>query len=54
MSPDQQATLFDWLNENDDTQVVSTSSAAVWPDVQRGRFMTALYYRLNTMVIDVA
>jgi DNA-binding NtrC family response regulator len=26
----------------------------MWPDVQHGRFMAALYYRLNSMVIDVA
>jgi hypothetical protein len=54
MTRGQQATLYDWLSEVRDTQVVSTSRTPVWPEVQLGRFMAALYYRLNRVVIDMA
>jgi len=35
------------------TQVIATSSIAVFPLVVRGVFLEDLYYRLNTVLLDV-
>jgi hypothetical protein len=36
------------------TQVVSTTSASLLPDVHSGAFLEALYYRLNIVSIDAS
>lgn len=35
------------------TQVISTSALSLMPMVQEGRFLDSLYYRLNTIYLDV-
>ena len=35
------------------TQVISTSPLSLMPMVQEGRFLDILYYRLNTIYLDV-
>jgi hypothetical protein len=46
--------LLDWLDRAAGrTQVVSTTPASLWPRVQAGAFIDRLYYRLNTVCMDV-
>ena len=35
------------------TQVISTSRAPLMPLVDDGRFLNSLYYRLNTICVDL-
>jgi hypothetical protein len=54
LSPADQLELFDWLElDEGQTQVVSTSSSSVIPRVHSGGFIDTLYYRLNTVCVDV-
>jgi len=54
LSADEQLRLLDWLERVDGrTQVVSTSSTALLPQVRAGSFIETLYYRLNTVCVDV-
>jgi hypothetical protein len=46
--------LLDWLDRaRGRTQVVSTTAAPLLPRVQVGAFIERLYYRLNTVCLDV-
>jgi hypothetical protein len=46
--------LLDWLDRvRGGTQVVSTTPEPLLPRVQAGAFIDKLYYRLNTVCIDV-
>jgi hypothetical protein len=50
-----QLSLLDWLERAAGrTQVVSTTSTPLWPLIQAGAFIDSLYYRLNTVCVDVA
>mgnify|MGYP003398537989 CR=1 FL=1 len=52
---DDQLRLLDWLERAEGrTQVISTSTAALLPRVHAGGFIDTLYYRLNTVCVDVA
>jgi hypothetical protein len=52
--PKEQLELLDWLEfASRDTQIVSTSSTALIPRVHEGAFIDTLYYRLNTVCVDV-
>jgi Sigma-54 interaction domain len=54
LSPDDQLRLLDWLERADGrTQVVCTSSTPLLPRVHEGGFIDTLYYRLNTVCVDV-
>jgi hypothetical protein len=54
LSPHEQLELLDWLEVTDGrTQVVSTSPTPLLPRVQCGAFIDTLYYRLNTVCVDV-
>lgn len=49
-----QGRLADWLEQAAGRmQVVSTASASLMPLVDAGAFMQRLYYRLNTIYIDL-
>ena len=54
LTPAEQGQLFealnDWLSE---AQVISTSATGLMPLVRGGAFLEPLYYRLNTICIDV-
>ena len=51
---DEQLRLLDWLERAEGrTQVVSTSTTPLLPRVQAGAFIDTLYYRLNTVCVDV-
>jgi hypothetical protein len=54
LTPEDQMRLFDWLERNGGkTQVISTSSTPLLPRVQAGTFIDMLYYRLNTVCVDI-
>jgi hypothetical protein len=54
LQPPEQLDLLEWLERGDGrTQVVSTSPAPLLPRVQCGAFIDTLYYRLNTVCVDV-
>ena len=55
LSTDDQLRLLDWLERAEGrTQVISTSSTPLLPRVQAAAFIDTLYYRLNTVCVDVA
>ena len=48
----QQLDIYDWLDRFGATsQVLSFTSAPLWPLVQRGRFLECLFYRLNVVTL---
>jgi hypothetical protein len=52
--PADQRYLVDWLElTHGRTQVVSTTSAPLLPRVEAGEFNATLFYRLNTVCVDV-
>ena len=52
--PDQRR-LIEWLERAaGETQVVSTTATPLMPLVQAGAFLPRLYYRLNTVCVDVS
>ena len=54
LTPDDQLHLLDWLERAEGrTQVVSTASTPLLPQVRAGSFIEILYYRLNTVCVDV-
>jgi len=54
MSGTEQVRLFVWLDRAvGRTQVVSMSSDPLIPLVEDGRFINTLYYRLNTICVDL-
>jgi hypothetical protein len=51
---EEQCRVHDWLGEcSSHTQVISTSATSLMPMVAAGSFLEALYYRLNTVYIDI-
>jgi Sigma-54 interaction domain len=52
MSRARQASLLEWLNETADTRAIVTARRPLFPGVVSGQFSSALYYRLNTIMID--
>ena len=54
LGADDQLRLLDWLERAEGrTQVVSTSATPLLPRVTSGTFIDTLYYRLNTVCVDV-
>ena len=50
----EQSALVDWFNRDSyQTQVISTSPNPIYPLIDRGRFSEALYYRLNTVYLEL-
>lgn len=52
LTPADQLHLLGWL-EQTRTQVISTSSQSMLPLMQAGAFNETLFYRLNTICLDV-
>ena len=51
---DQQHQLMRWLDATSGApQVISTTAQPLFPLVKRGMFLEALYYRLNTVRVDL-
>jgi hypothetical protein len=54
LTSDDQRRVLRWLDETaGQIRVVSTTAAALWPRVKAGAFSDVLYYRLNTVYVDV-
>ena len=54
LAPDDQRRLFDWLTvTHGKTQIVSTTADGLLSLVKTGIFLEELYYRLNTVYIDL-
>jgi hypothetical protein len=55
MSPTHQETLLAWMDgpSAHDTQFIATSVIAVFPLVTQELFLEDLYYRLNTILLDL-
>ncbi len=55
LTREEQRSLIDWLDSaSTRTQVISTASVPLLPLVETCQFNDALYYRLNTVYIDVS
>jgi hypothetical protein len=55
LTHDDQVRLLAWLERNSGrTRVICTASTSLFPQVEAGRFIDTLYYRLNTVSLDVA
>jgi DNA-binding transcriptional MerR regulator len=52
----QQETLLGWLDEysHAEMQVISIAPTALYPHVQAGTFLEALFYRLNVICVEVS
>ena len=55
LSPERQREWLTWLSGEDvrRPQIVATSSVPVYPFVAEDRFSELLYYRLNTILLDM-
>jgi len=54
LSDDEQFRILGWLDQvAGQIRVVSTTSIPIWPRVAQGEFNEVLYYRLNTVYVDV-
>jgi DNA-binding NtrC family response regulator len=54
LSRDQQTALLQWLEDvGRSVQIIATDTEPVFPLVEKGRFLDALYYRLNTVLLDL-
>jgi hypothetical protein len=51
---EEQHQLHEWLEERSScTQVISMSPSSLMPMIAAGRFLDVLYYRLNTIYVDI-
>jgi hypothetical protein len=51
---DDQHRVLRWLDETaGQVRVVSTTATSLWPGVKSGAFSDVLYYRLNTLYVDL-
>ncbi len=54
LTNDEQVRILCWLEQvAGQVRVVSTTSVPIWPRVAQGEFNEVLYYRLNTVYVDV-
>jgi transcriptional regulator of aromatic amino acid metabolism len=52
---DDQLRLLEWLEQSEGrTRVVSTASSSLFARVEAGLFIEKLYYRLNTVTVNVS
>jgi hypothetical protein len=47
MTLSQQIELYDWISHRDDTQIISVTPVPLASYVKTGRFLEALFYRIN-------
>lgn len=54
LTKDDQESVLRWLDETAGrVRVVSTTTVPLWPRVKAGAFNDVLYYRLNTVCVDI-
>lgn len=51
LDPIDQQRLFDWLSASRAPRVISTAAVSLLDRLERGVFLSSLYYRLNTVCI---
>jgi hypothetical protein len=55
LSPEEQQRLFEWLSRSPRrVRVISTSAVPLMTMVSQGSFLESLYYRLNTVFVNLA
>ena len=55
LSVTEQQRLYEWMSRSSGaTQVIATSPVSLLPLVERGAFLDLLYYRLNTICLELA
>jgi hypothetical protein len=55
LTHEDQLRLLSWMERNAGrTRVICTSSASLFAQVEAGRFIDTLYYRLNVVSLDIA
>ena len=54
LTQDEQQQVRQWLDQmGSRVRVVSTTKTSLWPQLKSGAFDDALYYRLNTVCVDI-
>ena len=54
LTQDEQQQVLQWLDQmGSRVRVVSTTKTSLWPQLKSGAFDDALYYRLNTVCVDI-
>lgn len=54
LTRDDQHRLLRWMDQTGSRiRVVSTTRTSLWPHLKSGAFNDALYYRLNTVCVDI-
>ena len=54
LTADEQRRMLEWLDQTAGRiRVVSTTRTSLWPLLKSGDFHDALYYRLNTVCVDI-
>ena len=53
LSPSHQEQFLAWLNAQTATAVIAVSARPLFPRVRRGAFSDPLYYRLNTVLVEL-
>ena len=53
LDPIDQQRVFDWLSPSRAPRVISTAAVSLLDRLERGAFLSSLYYRLNTVCIVV-
>jgi hypothetical protein len=53
LTPSDQTQLLGWLDARGETTVIAVADRSLFPRVRRGAFLDPLYYRLNTIVVDL-
>jgi hypothetical protein len=53
LTPSHQEQFLAWLNAQTETAVIAVSARPLFPRVRRGAFSDPLYYRLNTVLVEL-
>ena len=53
LTPSHQEQFLAWLNAQTETAVIALSARPLFPRVRRGAFSDPLYYRLNTVLVEL-
>lgn len=54
LDAEDQGQLLEWLDGRGPARVLARAPRSVFPLVQQGQFLAALYYRLNTLILQTS
>ena len=54
LDAEDQGQLLEWLDRRGPARVLARAPRSVFPLVQQGQFLAALYYRLNTLILQTS